>query len=109
MGLGSPIHDFTFTQMKFGSQSVVTGRKQSNGSLQVPAVTGLAFGRNFLLNVVESLTDKITMLDVRRLTTTKCKKGISEKLVCGQLDNNYYNKTFGDSCVSTKGSSWIAV
>lgn len=75
----------------------------------MPAVTGLAFSRNYLLNVVESVTEKITLLDVRKLSTAKCKKGLSDKIVSGQVENNYFTKLFNDTCTSTKGSSWIVV
>lgn len=123
-GLMNQIHSFTFTQLKFGQANLNTCRKgqQTVGGgpkhpvAQVPTVTGLAFSKNYMLSVVESLSDKITMLDIRKLSsaadtvrTPKTEKALNDKLCIGYLDNNYFRKTFGDNCQASKGCSWIAL
>jgi|LauGreDrversion4_2_1035121.scaffolds.fasta_scaffold811474_2 hypothetical protein len=52
---------------------------------------------------VESHSDKITLLDTRKLSS---KPG---SMVNGHVDNAYFKKTFGDTCSSTKGCSSIKV
>ena len=69
-------------------------------------MTGLAFFKQSLLNVVESHSDKISFLDIRKLSMTP-KKG--SNMTSGHVDNAYYKKLFGDSCSSTKGSSSVCI
>ena len=64
----------------------------------IPQVTGLVFVRQFLLFVIESLSDKINILDVRRLSsnvpkgTGSCTKtGSKVKEMCyGSVDNKFF-------------------
>ena len=34
---------------------------------------------------------------------------MSNKMLLGHIDNNYYHKMFGDSCTSSKGCSSISI
>jgi hypothetical protein len=80
-------------------------------------VTGLAFLKQYLLNVIESLSDRISFLDVRKLSSTipqehgdtKSKQIQQNKMLQGSVDNYYYKKSFGDSCSSSKGCSSIVI
>jgi hypothetical protein len=80
-------------------------------------VTGLAFLKQYLLNVIESLSDKISFLDVRKLSSTHSKDsgldskslGKTKEMFYGSVDNQYYSKNFGDTCSANKGCSSIVI
>lgn len=80
-------------------------------------MTGLAFLKQYLLNVIESLSDKISFLDVRKLSSTLSKDtgidsknlGKSKEMFYGSVDNQYYSKNFGDTCSANKGCSSIVI
>lgn len=70
----------------------------------------------YLLNVIESLSDKISFLDVRKLSSQPKSAGVESKSVgkskemfYGSVDNQYYQKNFGDTCNSNKGCSSIVI
>lgn len=79
-------------------------------------MTGLAFLKQYLLNVIESLSDRISFLDMRKLSSnielsdlSNGRNSSKNKMFQGGVDNNYYRKNFGDSCGSSKGNSSIVV
>jgi len=103
-GLGKPLGDFMFSQKKFCPEIKRANTSSAQKPVsQLPQVTGAAFFKQFLLLVVESLSDKITLLDIRKLGSK------TSSMVNGQVDNAYYKKTFGDPCASNKGNSSIRV
>ena len=85
--------------------------------MKVPQVTGMAFLKKYLINVVESNSDTISFLDMRKLSSNspmsednlqKKPKNLG-KMFQGSIDNSFFNRTFNDPVTSSKGSSSISI
>ena len=88
--LSDTIGHYKFTQNKFGGSG--TASRQSL-KYQLPSVTGLAFFKQHLLCVIESHSDRISFLDLRKM-------GDKAKMCVDSVDNYYFKKTYGDPCTS---------
>lgn len=101
MPLSQPVGDFMFTQKNFSSGKKSQG---ATAKLKLPQVTGLAFMKLTLLTVIESYSDKISFLDMRKLSGTSKKNMLS-----GSVTNKFYADTFGETVKSSKGCSSISI